>query len=467
MHISTNSEKTDSALRSISIAWLSQKLFGKYAPEFSDKLNWKEFSKLGKEERKDKISEYKNQLKEHNASFHNDLCGALNLIMFAAASPKIKKLIRSLIKVNHIARKFHHEALRHKANDGNVNEPINLATWFCIHEDDLRSEWERIKQYALSEHQKYYSWSWHNIKPPTKSGSDEDIKRFEDSLIEIFRKEKDDKQFPVKVSRLHETKTFIRYCVSTAKDPIETFLAQNGEIDRGNDPTANTFLIDHYYKCDTIRIAYPDVIDQDRVADLFAEHVLGSEISPEEPKVFLRTMRKYSTREKCNATLAEIIASSPDIKDIKLKAIRFTIAESESAADARRRETDNKKRKQDGLPQLPRLKAEVFDQGDVFDEIDRSFNENARRDELVDVFELDFRITLYNSSSQMPLGSVFKDEVQSTSNYTLTVTPRKLSFKPRIQDIPGDHIRSLLRSIQDKLDFSNEPAMKLIQSGEA
>ena len=67
----TNSEKTELALCSISILWIVKALFEKYAPEFSDGVDWTEISKLRREERKDKVVEIKHLLRDNNATFHN------------------------------------------------------------------------------------------------------------------------------------------------------------------------------------------------------------------------------------------------------------------------------------------------------------------------------------------------------------------------------------------------------------
>jgi hypothetical protein len=138
--MATSSEKTESALRSISMCWLVQALFTKYAPKFADKVNWKEFAACGKEERKSLVSAYKSRLREKSPGFHNELCGALNIIMIAAESRKIKGFMRKMISgKGTLTKKFNYEALRKKLKDGQPFEPTNIATWFCIHEEDPRA----------------------------------------------------------------------------------------------------------------------------------------------------------------------------------------------------------------------------------------------------------------------------------------------------------------------------------------
>ena len=459
----TNSEKTELALRSISISWLTKALFDKYAPAFSDSVDWVAYSRLGREERKTRIVEIKNGLKEESAAFHNDLCGALNLISIAAHSRKIKQyMVRTTTRNKEIAKRFNHECLKEKSNDGTLREPINTAAWLCVHEEDMPAEWEKLKQFAIAEEQRYYNWSWYAVTDPTKEASEDDIKSFEHALKEIFQKEKDDENFAAKAYRLAEAKTFIRYCVSTAKDPIETFLALNGGIERGNDPTANTFLIDHYFNCNCIRIAFPDVIESDRVADLFAKHVLGCEVTAEEPRVYLGTMRKYATRSDCDTAFGAVMNECRDVKDIRLKAIRFTVAEDLKRAELRRRTADNKVRTADGLPPLPRLKCEVFEDGHLFDEMERCFSKDARRKELMDVYELVFRIQLYNETKETYLSKEMHDDLVSSSSYLLRVTPKSVRFSPRIQEVANNAHRATLQKIQQILEFANEPATALI-----
>ena len=132
------------------------------------------------------------------------------------------------------------------------------------------------------------------------------------------------------------------------------------------------------------------MIESDRVAVLFAEHVLGSELTAEEPRVYLKTMRKYATRSDCEAAFTAVGNECKNLKDIRLKAIRFTVAEDLKRAEIRRRCAENQKWVSDGLPPLPRLKCEVFEDGHLFDEMERCFKENARRKKLMDVYELVF-----------------------------------------------------------------------------
>ena len=460
----TNSEKTELALCSVSVAWITKSLFAKYAPAFADKVDWKTYSKLGREERKIRAIELKNQLKEESPSFHNDLCGALNLISIAAHSRKIKQYMsRATTKVKDISKRFNHEALRNVIGDGRVTEPTNTAAWLCVHEEDMPAEWEKLKQFAIAEEQRYYNWSWYAITDPTKEATDEDIKSFELALKEIFHKEKDDENFPAKAYRLAESKTFVRYCVSTAKDPIETFLALNGGIERGNDPTANTFLIDHYFNCNYIRIAFPDVIEVDRVAALFVEYVLGCKVSNEEPRVYLKTMRKYATRGDCDKAFEAVAKECRNLKDIQLKSIRFTVAEDVERAEIRRRSAENKKRVSDGLPPLPRLKCEVFEEGHLFDEIERCFSADARRKELMDVYELVFRIRLYVETEVRYLSQEFRNDSARIASYMLRVTPKSVRFVPRIQEVADNDHRKTLLKIQKMLEFANEPAANLIK----
>ena len=460
----TNSEKTELALCSVSVAWITKELFAKYAPDFADKIDWKAYSKLGREERKNRSIELKNKLKDESPPFHNDLCGALNLISIAAHSRKIKKYMsRITTKVREISRRFNHEALRNVIGDGRISDPTNIAAWLCVHETDMREEWDKLKQFAIAEEQRYYNWSWYAITDPTKEATDADIKSFEFALKEIFKKEKDDENFAAKAYRLAESQTFIRYCVSTAKDPIETFLARNGGIERGNDPTANTFLIDHYSSCNYIRIAFPDVIEVDRVAALFVDHVLGCEVTSEEPRVYLNTMRKYATKEDCDKAFETVEKECENLKDIQLKSIRFTVAEDVKRAELRRRCAENKKRVSDGLPLLPRLKCEVFEDGKLFDEIERSFSANARRKELMDVYELVFRIRLYVETEARYLSTEFRNESASFTSYSLRVTPKSVRFVPRIQEVANNDHRKTLLKIQKLLEFANEPAAALIR----
>lgn len=463
--MATSSEKTESALRSISICWLVKALFTKYAPKFADKVDWHKFAQCGKEERKDFVSNLKGKLRQKHSSFHNDLCGALNIIRIAAESRKIKGFMRKQIAgKSPIAKKFNHEALLRKVGDGQPSEPTNLATWFCIHEEDLSYEANKIKQLALAEEQRYYNWSWYNITPPTKSDDEEKLLGdFEIELKKIFRQEKDDKKFAVKAWRIDESKTFLRYCVSTTKDPIETFLAKNGSIDRGNDPTANTFLIDHFFNCDMIRVTFPEVIDADRVASLFAKCFLGSDVTPEEPKIFLDSMRKFATEKECNELIGQAKESCDIVKDIRLKAMRFTIAESASDAETRRSAKENKKRIAEGLPPLPRLRCEVYENDDIFAVLRKRFSSDAQRKELLDVFELIFTIELFKARNQGYLSKELEADIAPFSRYALLVSPRAVRFKPRWQEVADAKHREALRKIQSALKLSNDLALNVIK----
>lgn len=449
--------------------WLTKALFDKYAPVFSDKVNWNAYKSAGREARKSEIIKIKSRLKAKHPAYHNDLCGALNIILIAAKSRKIKKyMMDQTQKKGPVRSRFGHDILKKVSGDGQPNEPTNIAAWFCIHEEDMPNEANKIKQFALAEEQRYYNWVWYNITPPTKIVDENTtLTDFEDALKEIFRREKDDKRFPVRASRLTETKTFVRYCVSTAKDPIETFLAQNGRIDRGNDPTANTFLIDHYFNSDIIRIAFPEVIESSRAASIFAEVVLGSKITEEEPKVFLNAMRRFASEKDCERLLEKARKISPEIKNIGLKAIRFTVAEDIKTAELRRNLKESKKRVADGLKPLPRLRCEVFENDNIFESLRRNFTETARRKELMDVFELIFKIDLYETSAQQYLSEEMKSEAVPTKSYLLTVTSRNLRFTPRLQEVENRKHQRILRDIQNSLELTNELATKVIKEAQS
>ena len=435
----------------------------KYAPTFSDTIDWDAYQKSQGESRKQLSVKIKNDLKAFAPGDHNELCGALNLIRIAARSRKIRQHIHTLLKRSKgISSKHNHERLNCKLTDGNFDEPTNEATWFCIHEEDLRNEWDSIKQFALAEEQRYYNWTWYQITTPTKSASNADITEFENALKGIFEREKDDKDFAAKARFLAESKNFIRYCVSTAKDPIETFLARNGNIEPGNDPTANTFLIDHYFKCNMMRIAFPDVIDSDRVAELFAKFALGCEITQEEPRVFLKAMRRFSTRNDSDPIIKAAKEKFSDVKDIKLKAIRFTIAESEQKADERRKDRENQKRTSCGLPPLPRLRCEVFENSHLYDEVERCFSKDAQRKELIDVYELVFKISIFDDKGESYLSPEMRSAAANANTYTLTVTPQKLRFNPALPNVSNDRHRDILKALQMELKFINEPVSEVI-----
>ena len=91
-------EKTELALRSISIAWLVEGLFKKYVPEFAGGVDWKAYRKLKGDDRKNASSNQKNKLKDTFPHFHNNLCGALNVIMIAANSRTIKRSMHGLLR---------------------------------------------------------------------------------------------------------------------------------------------------------------------------------------------------------------------------------------------------------------------------------------------------------------------------------------------------------------------------------
>ena len=50
--MATSNEKTELTIRSISVAWLVKSLLEKYAPEFSDDVDWEAFAKTAGKERK-------------------------------------------------------------------------------------------------------------------------------------------------------------------------------------------------------------------------------------------------------------------------------------------------------------------------------------------------------------------------------------------------------------------------------
>lgn len=117
------------------------------------------------------------------------------------------------------------------------------------------------------------------------------------------------------------------------------------------------------------------------------------------------------------------------------------------------------------MPTLPRLKCEVFEEGNVFDEMERCFTNDARRKELMDVYELIFRIHLYEESDAPMLSEEFRDMAANDIGYTMTVTSKSIRFTPRIQEVTNNEHRKQLVKIQKLLSFDSEPATKLLRKG--
>ena len=63
--MATSNEKTELTIRSISVAWIVKALVVKYAPEFSDSVDWVTYFKSEGEARRQLSSQIKNKLKEH------------------------------------------------------------------------------------------------------------------------------------------------------------------------------------------------------------------------------------------------------------------------------------------------------------------------------------------------------------------------------------------------------------------
>lgn len=459
MAIST--EKTLSTLCSISVGILVQGLFEKYAPVFSDDTDWRAMIKQHYSARRSTVIEIFSKLRAVDIGSFNDICGALNLIRIVVESKRIKKHLRKLIEAKMIAGKFSQFGLKCRAGaDGDIFEAINIATWFCVNEEAFQAEWNHIKQMALREENQNYDWSNFCLEPRACLPDENRIRSFETALREIFDKEKMN-QFPVKVLSLDSTRTFFRFCVSTAKDPIETFLALNGEISSGNDPTANTFLIDYYFNCELLSITYPDVIEASRVADLFADHVLGSKTTQEEPKVYLHSMRAYHSEEAALAKFAEIKKKYRDVKDISVRTIKFTIAENAKMALLRRSGDADKKNKAEKLPKLPQFRCEVARGDDIFAALRKYCTTDVRHSKHVDVFEVEFYVSLYDRDARGYLGREFRDMDSPCHAYTISVSPRQISFDPPRKEISNETHWKLLAQIKSEL-VKNELAAEAI-----
>ncbi len=421
-------------LCSISIGWIVHDLFEKYAPNYADDVDWKSITKQHFKNRRNAVVEIFDGLKRFDGEKFNDLCGALNIIRIVAESRRIKKHLSRLINVRGVAGKFSQSSVRrHSTFDGDVYHPVNIAEWFCIKETELREEWPKIKQLALKEDCPNYDWTTFCLEPRKYFPDEKRLSAFRNELFRIFKTEKSN-VFPVKVFQLDETRTFIRFCVSTAKDPLETLLTSRGEIVSGNDPTANTFLIDYYFNCETLSITFPDVIEVDRVAKLFAEIVLGSKTSAEEPRAYLKSMRQYHAEEFALKKFEEIRKTHPDVKEIGIRAIKFTVAEDEAQAKLRRSEDKRKKNIVNKLPGLPVLRCEVDRGADVFAAIRELFAAKVQRKELVDVFEVTFCVTLYDKAPDEYLGRELRDMNSNTHSYSFSVTPRNVTYNPSRKD---------------------------------
>ena len=174
-------------------------------------------------------------------------------------------------------------------------------------------------------------------------------------------------------------------------------------------------------------------------------------------------IRKFATEKECNELIEQAKLSSDIIKDIRLKAMRFTIAENATLAEARRISKENKKRVADGLPPLPRLRCEVYENDNIFAELRRSFSESAQRKELLDVFELVFNIELFKPQGQTYLSKELKDGIAPFNRYALLASPRSVRFKPRWQEVADASHREALRKIQSALKLSNDLALDVLR----
>ena len=330
-----------------------------------------------------------------------------------------------------------------------LTDPANCVAWFCARQDKLESEWSKIVDLALNEEQKNSSWTYYTIEPPTKI-EQEDIRKGIEDFKEKFGAAMEDSKkmpFPVEVHPFPSVGKYIRYAITTPKDPFKTYLCVQHDVKVGLDPTMRTFYIDHYLAEPTIRLVWPVVCDERYVADFFVEHILGSKILDEPRMYYARALRTFTSSRKSEEAMIVNGDEKDRIHSIFISSVDFTYAESESEAEKIRRQRENKKRAKRGEELRPAFRCYNYRGNRIWAYLDEHFNPARYKPEWRDVLSITFVVRLFKV---VVTNNVKIYDRTKTRDFKITCNPDKLTYSPKMQDIVEPEYKDTLHYVADK-----------------
>lgn len=435
-------------IRSIANTDLQQIIFDTTAKGW--KIDWSKIERKNLDLRADQILAEVLELQKQNSAAYYELSSSLRVIHIVATTKSILKTALHLKDIPPANTPFVYDLFHlDQPGEGNITHAANLVAWFCARQDKVKQEWEKIVSLAITEEQKNSSWSYFTIEPPTKVDPDEiqkGINEFEDKFGEEMKKEKK-MPFRVKVHPLPSTGKFVRYAVTIPKDPFKTYLYAQDNITVGPDPTMHTFYLDRYIAEPTVRLTWPVACDERRVADLFVDLVFGSKVLDEPQLLFTKSLRRFTSSRTSEEAMNVADNEKDRIHSIFINSVDFTYAESETEADKRRRQRENKKRAKKGEELRPAFRCYNYTGNRIWAYLDEHFNPERYKPEWRDILSITFTVRLFKV---VLLGNNKVYDPNKTKDFKIVCTPGKRTFRPRMEEIVEPEYKATLRYVADK-----------------
>ena len=439
-------------VRNIDSPHLQKLMFERFAPSGAKTFNWKRCSTLKSDERASALVASLEELRETNLAEFKGLYGALTIVGIAGEVKSIQMIMRTFIEENALAKKlYNHDTFMHDFCHDNLDRPAHRAAWFAIKEE-LKPLWEEIVRLANTEQSRNLHWTYFNVSEPEREWDDDGL----DSFAAAFKKKMEavkKYEFPVTVQPYPPTGNFVRFVISTPKDPMLRPLVDRGSITIGLDPTANNFFLDWFFDTHTMRVTYPTIADEQDVAQLFSEHVFGSKIN-EEPKLYYRESLRHFTSARSSARLLEL--SDEDKREIavlRICSIDFTYAETEDEANARKRLAAKRNKKDVYFTgELhPAFKCHKYDGVNIWSYLDSHFPPERYPSQWRTVLSIKFAAELYCHDYS---GGTAKTVYEKTRSYSISVGPNSIRYSPKWHEIADPQHRVTLKYIaEQKLGF--------------
>ena len=436
-------------INAITISELLQRLFEKSAKEY--KIDWSSAEKMSIDERTDFVFEHTLTLYREYPSCYLDFYSSLRYALIAVRSRPLQKLMVKMRERPNVKSKFFRDEFRWPTSPGvSLTHPANFAAWYCSMEHSgLQEEWRQIVDLVNKDESGRLVWRYFNITAP-QNIDEEEIKEG----LELFKKEfgktmeeRKGMDFPVEIHPFPSTGKYVRYVINVPKDPTKAFLVNKKSVSVGLDPTMNTFYIDHYFAEDKIRVSWPVMCEERDAAEHFAKFVLGSEIVDEVVLYFTKPLRAFTSSRESKELMKLSEKDKESICSIKISAVDFTYAESESEAEKIRRQKENISRKKVHDELRPAFKCYNYKGDDIWRYLDEHFNPLKYKAEWRDVLSLKIQVELYAIVANDKIRYYDRNKKRK---FSIICKPNKLDYAPKLHEIAEPEYKATLRYIAEK-----------------
>ena len=455
-------------IRNVTVRDLQERLFAKYSATLA-KMNWEKVERKDLDRRADELFTYLNRLHDRNLKEYMDIYSALSIISIGGESKAMQRASQKIIDtkpaIDYLNVDLYNVA---RGGDENLTTATNRVAWLCVR-PELDAEWKEMVSLAMFEQARSIPWKYFDTTPPGNRTPDE-IKEGIAAFEAQFRKDMEAKKrygFPVSVQPYPPSGRFVRYVISTPQDPQHKLLVDKNAITIGLDPTANNFLVDHYFATDTIRVSYPVVIDEELVAKLFAELVLKANITEEKKLSFEEPLTKYTSSRSSASKMELTKAEKEDISYIRIASISFTYAETAEEANLRKQKgRKNRKRKHATatndllvLEPRPAFKCYSYSGHDIYRYLDEHFSPDRYPAKWRTILSITFAVALYKH--EYAEGKLLKST--DTKEYKIIVKPTNIDYSPKWHEIDDPRHRDLLNHVKTKLGLVGKTLEEIAQ----